>query len=70
MTKTVAAGDIHASGIVYDTTQRVSGGEIALGTVALDRELLDKQAGCVVRRAVFPTIIPRILQASLHLAIT
>ena len=48
LTKTVAAGDIYASGIVYDTTQRVSGGEIALGAVALDRELLDKSAGCLV----------------------
>lgn len=48
LTKTVAAGDIYASGIVYDTTQRVSGGEIALGAVALDRELLDKAAGCLV----------------------
>lgn len=48
LTKAVAAGDIYSSGIIYDTIARTQGAEIALGAVALPKEILDRAAGAVV----------------------
>lgn len=48
LTKSVAAGDIYASGIIYDTTSRTQGAEIALSAVALPDDILNEALGALV----------------------
>ena len=49
LTGTVAEGNIYASGIVYDVIHQTQGAEIALGAVALERELVDKANGATIK---------------------
>lgn len=46
--KNVTSSEIRSSGIVYDVSQQVYGGEIALDSVALSRALLDKASGAAI----------------------
>lgn len=49
LTGTIADANIYASGIVYDIIHQVQGTEIALGAVALEKELVDKANGAITK---------------------